>query len=250
MSDHSRYACNYELNEDGTAKPRPFPDAIRSLADLAQRQEAEAAWNAASRLFRLIDQWRAWFHELKATRDAHPGFALRLKWAVQTDARILILLGLNEIPGDEILKSFPCAPSGRLDPPWQEDQEWLEQTRSRLVNLYKMQGQLSDLLRLLETAPGVVVGHQADPGLRRAVSASGNENEPSPVRLTDRQEMILAAVVELETSEKRRNRGRAVAKQADFDYDSRLKTDLSVIRKLGFLDNDGAGYFRTGKPYP
>jgi hypothetical protein len=116
MSDRSPYACGYEVLGDGTAKPRPVPEAIRSLADANQRQDAEAAWEAASRLFRLIDQWRGWFEHLRTTGDADPGFAIRLWWAVKTCVRTLRALGLSDRPEIEIFRLFPEPPSGDLNP--------------------------------------------------------------------------------------------------------------------------------------
>jgi hypothetical protein len=86
---------------------------------------------------------------------------------------------------------------------------------------------------------------EPNPGTR----ASESDTSLSPVRLTYRQAFILEAVGKLEGGGKRRNQAREIAKEADLDYDSRIRTDLSTLRKLGFLDNDGAGYFRTAKPY-
>ena len=70
-----------------------------------------------------------------------------------------------------------------------------------------------------------------------------------PIKLTDRQELILAAMDALGRSAPGPWRGRKVAGQATLDYDSRLRTELSNLCKLGYLRNDGAGYARTDKPY-
>jgi hypothetical protein len=114
MSSSSPYSHNYEVDDTGLAKPRPVPEPIRKLENPIQRQLAEDAWNAASRLCRLLDQWRAWFHELKKTGDADPGFALKLRWETRTCVRVLCVLGVIEIPESELLATFPEPPSGRL----------------------------------------------------------------------------------------------------------------------------------------
>ena len=135
MSHYSPYACRYETYENGTAKPRPVPEAILSLSDPVQRQQAETAWRSASRLFRLIDQWQSWFLELGTTGDADAGFAFVLDLAVKMSAKNLFALGLHELPEREILRGFPIPPSGSLEPPWQKDEEWFNQTCDRLHKL-------------------------------------------------------------------------------------------------------------------
>jgi hypothetical protein len=154
LSDRSPYSCGYEVRNDGTAKPRPLPESIRSLADPIQRQDAEAAWEAASRGSRLIDQSHVWFLHLKTTGDADPGFAICLNWSIWTCVNILCTLGFDDRPEGEIITLFPQPPSGNLKPPWQEDLPWIRQTSERLRHLTPIQGNLSTLLRSLEATPG------------------------------------------------------------------------------------------------
>jgi hypothetical protein len=118
MSDRSPYACGYEVFEDGTAKPRPVPEAVRSLADPDRREDAKAAWEAASRLSRLIDQWEGWLTHLKTTGDADAGFAIGLRWAVRTCVETLRALEFSEGPEQEILELSPDPPVGDLSRPW------------------------------------------------------------------------------------------------------------------------------------
>jgi hypothetical protein len=81
-------------------------------------------------------------------------------------------------------------------------------------------------------------------------SGVGVGGASASVRLTDRQELILKAITDLAGSNAGPWRGRKIAEQARLDYDSRIRTELSMLSKLGFLKNDGAGYARTDKPYP
>jgi hypothetical protein len=172
MSDRSPYSCGYEVDENGTARPLPIPAAIRSLADLPQRQAAEAAWEAASRLNRLMNQWRQWFILLRNDGDADPEFECCLRGAVRTCVETLRKLGFGEGPEDEILGLFPNPPSGTLIPPWQYDQRWLGQSSTRWGNLGPVQRRLSSLLDSLESAPGVVVGH---PEVWRGLFSAGHD---------------------------------------------------------------------------
>jgi hypothetical protein len=110
MSDLSAYACGYEVSGDGTARPRPIPEAIRSLADPVLKEDAQAAWEAASRLFRLIDQWRHWFNHINTTGDADPAFVISLSWAITTCVNILRALGFDDRPVQVILSAFPGLP--------------------------------------------------------------------------------------------------------------------------------------------
>lgn len=68
-----------------------------------------------------------------------------------------------------------------------------------------------------------------------------------PIRLTPRQEMILDAVSAL--AREGPCRAKKICGKVGFDNDSRSRNDLSVLKKFGFLRNDGAGYFRTDKHY-
>jgi hypothetical protein len=70
------------------------------------------------------------------------------------------------------------------------------------------------------------------------------------VRLTDRQELILVAINELAKTNPGPWRGKLIAERAQLDYDSRVRDDLSDLKKLGYLRNDGAGYIRTNKSCP
>jgi hypothetical protein len=45
-------------------------------------------------------------------------------------------------------------------------------------------------------------------------------------------------------------RGKKIAELAQLDYDAHLRADLSQLKTLGLLDNDGRGYTRTAKPCP
>jgi hypothetical protein len=66
-------------------------------------------------------------------------------------------------------------------------------------------------------------------------------------RLTDRHELILAVFKDHDPGP---FRWRRIAELASLGADSSLRTDLSTLRRLGYLDNDGLGYTRTDKPYP
>jgi hypothetical protein len=78
-------------------------------------------------------------------------------------------------------------------------------------------------------------------------SLTANELRPSEGRLRDRLELILAAFDDHGPGP---FRWKKVATLADLPPDSHLRSDLSVLKSLGYLRNEGQGYTRTDKSYP
>jgi hypothetical protein len=66
-------------------------------------------------------------------------------------------------------------------------------------------------------------------------------------RLRDRLELILTVFGQHGAGP---FRAKKVGELAQVNNDSHLRSDLSTLRSLGFLDNSGQGYTRTDKPYP
>ncbi len=65
--------------------------------------------------------------------------------------------------------------------------------------------------------------------------------------LRDRLELILAVFDEDNPGPLR---GKKIAELSRLHYDAHFRADLSQLKSLGFLENNGQGYTRTDKPYP
>jgi hypothetical protein len=144
-------------------QPRPIPAGLLDIADPALRQRAIDAWQAASHLRRLMEQWERWFHQLQETGDADPCLAIRLREAV--GVRVMALCNLHvhmktfQAPSDELRQRFPFEPGPSLQPPWQHDQEYRRQTQTLLqrADWTALLAELFEFLQLLETAPSVAL---------------------------------------------------------------------------------------------
>jgi hypothetical protein len=144
------------------AQPRPLPQSVLTIDDLAFRQRATDAWRAASQLRRLMEQWRTWFYHLETSGYADPRLALRMYDAVAVCVRALCSLGVcmrtfSGTAPEELLGRFPCYPWPLKDPPWQQDEEYRRQTRALLRHegWRPLMGELFCFLQMLETAPSV-----------------------------------------------------------------------------------------------
>jgi hypothetical protein len=78
-------------------------------------------------------------------------------------------------------------------------------------------------------------------------SISGKELPPSEERLRARLELILDVFKNHGAGP---FRAKIVAKHSGLHPDAHLRSDLSVLKSLGYLGIDGRGYLRTDKPYP
>jgi hypothetical protein len=65
--------------------------------------------------------------------------------------------------------------------------------------------------------------------------------------LRDRLELILAV---FDKDNPGPFRAKEIAKRSGLNNNAHLREDLSELKTLGFIDNDGRGYTRTAKPYP
>jgi hypothetical protein len=74
--------CERQIPTPQVAQAAPLPESINRILDPTARQRATDAWQAASQLRRLMEQWETWFHELQTTGDADPGLASRMAEAV------------------------------------------------------------------------------------------------------------------------------------------------------------------------
>jgi len=138
------------------AEPQPTPEFLLSIPDLALRQRAEEAWRCASRLFRLIDQWRAWLLQLNATEDADSGLALLIAEAVQDCIRALLRLGVDlptfrKFSEAELLGRFPQLPSPYRNK--KNEYKYYRYSMGLLRSLYPFQGELFVYLGLLKASP-------------------------------------------------------------------------------------------------
>jgi hypothetical protein len=124
---------------------REVPSSIRDIPDAVFRQRATDAWNAASELRDVMKKWLEWFTQLKRTGDAHAGLPILL--AESADACVTALYALRaavptlqRLPMEAVLRHFPRPPfrdrggefAGRIIPPWQQDEGWLQDTEACL----------------------------------------------------------------------------------------------------------------------
>src|SRR5437763_1635101 len=59
--------------------PTEIPPAINSLPEPMLRLASLETWQSACRLRLILDDWQAWFNELRAKGDADPGWAMRYR---------------------------------------------------------------------------------------------------------------------------------------------------------------------------
>jgi hypothetical protein len=159
------------------AQPRPLPQSVLTIDDLAFRQRATDAWRAASQLRRLMEQWGAWFYHLETSGYADSGLALHMYEAVAVCVRALCSVGVcmrtfSGTAPEELLGRFPRYPWPLKDPPWQQDEEYRRQTRELLRHegWRPLMGELLGFLQMLETAPSVAF--QPAPPSRRTAAAA------------------------------------------------------------------------------
>jgi hypothetical protein len=100
---------------------------------------------------------------------------------------------------------------------------------------------LGDVLDDLETEE-----NPSQMALRTERAILGSGDTGTDERLRDRLELILAVFKDHGPGP---FRWRRIATLADLHPDSRLRFDLSQLKTLGLLSNDGGGYRRTDKPY-
>ena len=130
------------------------------MSDPRIRELASATWNAASRLFRLMDQWRKWYWDLRIEGHADRELPSRLRWGCETCIRILCDSGLDFGKPEELLSFIPFPPGISLDPPGQIDAAWLKHAGNAVGVSGYLQGSLNEFLRRLEEAPGFMFADQ------------------------------------------------------------------------------------------
>lgn len=215
-------------NDGAAASPDPpIPASVREIADPAMRQQAADAWRAASRLRRLIDEWRRWFLQLKTTGDAHPGLAILLEERSRACVQAIFRLGIESPTfkshsADELMAHLPRSPSGELNPPWNEDEEYLRSGLDQVGQLYRFQGELWNVLKLLEVAPSTAFTN------RQAVK------DDDDASLTECQRDILNLI----RSENRRLvTNRVLEKLEGMHGESTIKGALADFVKDEYLNN-------------
>ena len=106
----------------------------------------------------------------------------------------------------------------------------------------------SDVIKDLDRA-GLPIPPELRTGRKPAKTKPGSRGTTpdTTANLPDRLELILDVFREHGPGP---HRGKQVANLARLDYNSDLRSDLSQLKRLEYLVNDGAGYERTEKPYP
>jgi hypothetical protein len=88
----------------------------------------------------------------------------------------------------------------------------------------------------------------AGPAVGDATAPPQRESDRQLVgTLRDRLELILAV---FDKDNPGPFRAKEIAKRSGLHYDSHLRSDLSQLKQLKFLNKDGRGYTRTDNPYP
>jgi hypothetical protein len=141
-----------ELLEDGTAKPPPAPEAIRSMDDPAARERAETAWYYILRLLGLFDQWDQWLRHAAEVLIPERELALRLAEGVKVCVWELHKLGLIKEPVRETVDYFPDPSQVVHRIPI--NKKWIRYSQDRLRFLGKLKGNLSQWAETLEENPG------------------------------------------------------------------------------------------------
>ena len=95
------------LLEDGTAKPPPAPEAVKSLDATDERRRAGALWYHVFRLECLISQWYEWLLLAPLVGQADPALAYNLATGVKDCVRFLCCLGLFKEPEAQVVEAFP-----------------------------------------------------------------------------------------------------------------------------------------------
>jgi hypothetical protein len=99
--------------------------------------------------------------------------------------------------------------------------------------------ELEKAIREIEAAVEVA----GEAGLTNMPATPGGDKA---IRLTARHELILKVFKDHGSGP---FRWRRIAELAALEANAHLRTDLSNLKRLDYLDNDGRGYTRTAKPY-
>jgi hypothetical protein len=174
--------------KDGIGETYSIPEHPPSFSTLkpVDRKRAKEIWVAANRLYAIIDEWRKWANQLRATGDADPGLAGRYRSAAVQCIDALCVLKPSVDPfahGDaaELKKLLPPVPSGCLRgewpspdgkggfvlvqaPPWQQDKEFLGALfdNRRDSELCRLQRPLYQLRLRLTHFPNAALGGRAN----------------------------------------------------------------------------------------
>jgi hypothetical protein len=145
-----------EVYEDGTAKPPPEPEAVRSLSDPTRRQRAALVWQNVFRLDCLITQWYVWLSDSMTFESSDPTLALNLVNGVKDCVRVLCALGLFKEPEAQVIDAFPQPEQAPIEIRWYrwpENQSWMDASVERLRALTPLREQLRTCIRHLEKNP-------------------------------------------------------------------------------------------------
>jgi hypothetical protein len=100
--------------------------------------------------------------------------------------------------------------------------------------------------QILSAEEAAATFREAGMPLPPELNASRKSGDGTGTRLRERLELILEAF----NKNPGPLRAKEIAKLAQLNYDQHVRADLSELKGLGFLHNDGRGYMRTDKPYP